>query len=330
MILPTFADVQAAAERLAGTAVRTPLLESSLLNERAGCRLLVKAEPLQKTGSFKFRGAYNALAALPSDQRARGVVAFSSGNHGQAVAAAARLFGVPATIVMPADAPAIKIAATRAQGAQVVTYDRWTESREAIGARIAEETGATLVKPYDEPLVIAGQGTMGLEVVEQAREAGVERLDRVIVPVSGGGMVAGIALALEETSPGTRVASAEPAGFEDLQRSLAAGTRVSNEPGGRTLCDALMAPMPGEITFPIAHRLLDGGHAVTDAEAKAAMAVAFHMLKLVVEPGGAVALAAVLSGKADCAGQTVAVVCSGGNVDPAVYAEALAEAPSPF
>lgn len=330
MTLPTFADVQTAAGRLAGAAVRTPLLESPLLNARAGCRILVKAECLQVTGSFKFRGAYNAVSALPEAQRARGVVAFSSGNHGQAVAAAARMYGVPATIVMPSDAPAIKIAATKAQGGRVVTYDRWTEDREAIGKAIAAETGATLVKPYDEPRVIAGQGTMAIELVEQARELGVAHIDHVIAPVSGGGMVSGIALAIEALSPDTRVASAEPAGFDDMARSLAAGTHVRNDPGGRTLSDALMAPTPGDITFPIAQRLLDRGYAVTDAEAKAAMAVAFHMLKLVVEPGGAVALASVLSGKVDCAGRTVVVIASGGNVDPAVFTEALAENASPF
>ena len=201
MTEPTFTDVTAAAARLAGTAVRTPVLESPLLNDRLGCRLLVKAEPLQRTGSFKFRGAYNALSALPAAQRAKGIVAFSSGNHGQAVAAAARLYGVPATIVMPSDAPAIKIASTQAQGARVVTYDRWTEDREAIGGAIAADTGATLVRPYDEPLVIAGQGTIGLELVEQAAEAGVDEIDQVLVPVSGGGMLAGIALALAERSP---------------------------------------------------------------------------------------------------------------------------------
>ncbi|GAA0591618.1 threonine/serine dehydratase [Caenispirillum bisanense] len=330
MTEPTFADIAAAADRLARTAVRTPLLESPLLNDRLGCRLLVKAEPLQRTGSFKFRGAYNAVSALPAAQRAKGIVAFSSGNHGQAVAAAARLYGVPATIVMPADAPAIKIASTKAQGARVVTYDRWTESREAIGAALAAETGATLVRPYDEPLVIAGQGTIGLELAEQAAEAGAAVVDQVLVPVSGGGMLAGIALALAERSPHTQVMAAEPEGFDDMARSLAADHHVSNTPGGSTQCDALMAATPGDITFPIARRLVAGGIAVSDAEARHAMAMAFHLLKLVVEPGGAVALAAVLSGKVPRDGRTIAVVCSGGNVDAAVFQQALEETPSPF
>ncbi|EKV31403.1 Threonine dehydratase, catabolic [Caenispirillum salinarum AK4] len=329
--LPTFTDVEAAAARLAGVAVRTPLLESPLLNERLDGRVLIKAEPLQRTGSFKFRGAYNALASVPEHQRRRGVVAFSSGNHGQGVAAAARLFDVPAVIVMPSDAPAIKIAATRAQKAEVVTYDRWTESREDIGARLCEDMGATLVKPFDEPAVIAGQGTMGLEIAVQAAEAGAHRIDRLIAPFSGGGMLAGLSLALERLSPHTVISSAEPEGFDDMARSLATGERLRNQdPAARSLCDALMAPMPGELTFPIIRPRADRGFAVSDAEAKAAMAFAFHALKLVVEPGGAVALAAVLSGKVDCRGRTTVVVCSGGNVDPAVYAEALAEGPLPF
>lgn len=328
---PTFTDVEAAGARLAGVAVRTPLLESPLLNERLGGRVLVKAETLQRTGSFKFRGAYNALSCLQEEARARGVVAFSSGNHAQAVAAAAKLFGVPATIVMPADAPAIKIAATRAHGARVVTYDRWTENREEIGAAIAAETGASLVKPFDDPAVIAGQGSMGLEIVAQAAELGVSHLDRVIAPTSGGGMLAGLALALEHLSPRTALSAAEPAAFDDLARSLDAGERLRNtDPDARSLCDALLSPATGDITFPIMQRRVDCGYAVTDAEAKAAMAIAFHMLKLVVEPGGAVALGAVLSGKLELAGRTVCVVCSGGNVDPAVYAEALAETDSPF
>lgn len=330
MTEPTFTDVTAAAARLAGTAVRTPLLESPLLNDRLGCRLLVKAEPLQRTGSFKFRGAYNALSALPAAQRAKGIVAFSSGNHGQAVAAAARLYGVPATIVMPSDAPAIKIASTQAQGARVVTYDRWTEDREAIGGAIAADTGATLVRPYDEPLVIAGQGTIGLELADQAAEAGVDKIDQVLVPVSGGGMLAGIALALAERSPQTQLFAVEPEGFDDMGRSLAADTHVANTPGGVTQCDALMAATPGDITFPIIRRLVAGGVAVSDAEARHAMAMAFHMLRLVVEPGGAVALAAVLSGKVARDGRTLAVVCSGGNVDAAIFRQALEETPSPF
>lgn len=330
-LLPTFTDIELAATRLAGVAVRTPLLESPLLNERLGGRVLIKAEPLQRTGSFKFRGAYNALASLPDEQRRRGVVAFSSGNHGQGVAAAARLFDVPAVIVMPSDAPAIKIAATKAHRAEVVTYDRWTESREEIGARLCEDMGATLVKPFDDPRVIAGQGTMGLEIAVQAAEAGAGRIDRLIAPFSGGGMLAGLALALARLCPDTLVSPAEPEGFDDMTRSLVAGERLRNQnPDARSLCDALMAPMPGELTFPIIQPRADRGYAVSDKEAKAAMAFAFHALKLVVEPGGAVALAAVLSGKVDCRDRTTVVVCSGGNVDPAIHAQALAEAPLPF
>lgn len=329
-LAPAIADIEAAAARLAGVAVRTPLLENALLNDRLGGRLLVKAEPLQKTGSFKFRGAYNAVAALPETARSRGVVAFSSGNHGQAVAAAGRLFGVPATVVMPADAPAIKIAATRAFGARVITYDRWTENREEIGAAIAAETGAVLVRPYDEPMVIAGQGTMGLEIAEQAAELDVARLDQVIAPVSGGGMLAGLALALEARSPATAVTAAEPEGFDDMTRSLAAGARLSNAPGRTSFCDALLAPTPGEITFPVLAPRASGGVVATEAEVKAAMALAFHLFKLVVEPGGAVALAAVLAGKVETAGRTICVVCSGGNTDPAIHAEAVAASPLPF
>jgi threonine dehydratase len=323
--LPTFADVEAAAGRLAGHAVVTPLLESLLLNDRFGGRLLVKAEVLQRTGSFKFRGAFNRISLIPQDERSRGVVAFSSGNHAQGVAAAARLLGIPATIVMPLDAPAIKVSNTRGWGAKVVLYDRWKEDREAIGARISAETGATLVRPYDDPQIMAGQGTIGLELAEQADAAGAG-IDAVLAPCGGGGMIGGIALAIAARSPGTMVYAVEPAGFDDTARSLAAGERLSNDPGASSFCDALLAPMPGELTFAVNSTRLAGGFAVTDAEVAAAMAVARDHFKLVVEPGGAVALAAVLTGKIPCEGKTVAVVCSGGNVDPEVYAQALTSA----
>jgi threonine dehydratase len=320
---PNVADVREAAERLAGRIVTTPLLEAPLLNRRLGLRLLVKAECLQRTGSFKFRGAMNAILCLDERQRRAGVVAYSSGNHAQGVAAAAQLLGVPATIVMPADAPAIKVANTRAYGAEIVLYDRWRESREAIGSRLAAERGARLVPPYDDARVIAGQGTAGLEIAAQARALGVA-LDALIVPASGGGLVTGCALALSGESPATAVYSAEPETVDDWRRSLAAGTRLANDPAARSICDALLAPMPGEITFALGRRLLAGGLAVSDAEALRAIAVAFADLKLVVEPGGATALAAVLGGKLEARHRTVAVIASGGNVDREVFIKALA------
>ncbi|MGO8919090.1 MAG: threonine/serine dehydratase [Stellaceae bacterium] len=321
--LPGIADLRAAAGRLAGRAVLTPLLEAPLLSARLGLRLLVKAETLQRTGSFKFRGAMNALLQLDERQRRAGVVAYSSGNHAQGVAAAAQLLGIPAIIVMPADAPAIKVANTRGYGAEVVLYDRWGESREAIGARLAAERGASLVPPYDDACVIAGQGTVGLEIAAQAAALGAT-LDALVVPASGGGLVAGCALALAADSPGTRIYSAEPEAADDLRRSLAAGERLANDPASRSICDALLAPMPGEITFAIHRRLLAGGLAASDAEILHAMAIAFAELKLVVEPGGAAALAAVLAGRLDAKGKTVAVVASGGNVDRETFARALA------
>jgi len=320
---PDIEDIRAASRRLEGRAVVTPLLESPLLNARLGGRLLVKAESLQRTGSFKFRGAYNTLAQLDAAQRRGGVVAYSSGNHAQGVAAAAQLLGMPALIVMPADAPAIKVANTRGYGAEVVLYDRYRESREEIGRRIAAARGAALVPPFDDPRVIAGQGTAGLEIAAQAKALGA-RLDAVIIPCSGGGLAAGCALALAAECPGVAVYTAEPVGFDDMRRSLAAGERVANDPGARSICDALLAPMPGEVTFPINRRLLAAGVAVSDDEVFAAMATAFGELKLVVEPGGAAALAAALSGKIDVKQRTVAVIASGGNVDPAIFARAFA------
>jgi threonine dehydratase len=323
--LPGFADVQTAAARLAGKAVATPLLESPMLNARLGGRLLVKAEPLQRTGSFKFRGAYNALSQLPPAARARGVVAYSSGNHAQGVAAAAQMLGMPAVIVMPSDAPSIKIANTKGYGADVVLYDRWGESREEVAARIAAERGAEIIPPFDDARIIAGQGTVGLEIAAQAAAVGA-RLDAAIVPVSGGGLIAGCALALTHEVPEIAIHSAEPVAFDDHRRSLADGTRQRNAPGGKSFCDALLAPMPGELTFPINKRLLRGGFAVDDDAVADAMAVAFDIFKLVVEPGGAVALAAVLSAAIEIKGKTVAVVASGGNVDRGTFADALRRA----
>ncbi|MEZ5933818.1 MAG: threonine/serine dehydratase [Alphaproteobacteria bacterium] len=320
--LPSFADVEAAAARLDGIARRTPLLESDLLNERVGGRLLVKAEPLQRTGSFKFRGAYNAISRMIERDGRRPVVAFSSGNHAQGVALAAKLLGVPATICMPSDAPAIKQRNTRAYGAELRLLDRYRDNREEIGAEIARTTGAALIRPYDDPDVIAGQGTAGLEIEAQAAEAGAD-LDAVLVCCGGGGLTAGCALALKEGNPERPIYTVEPEAYDDTRRSLEAGERRGVEPGTPTLCDALLAPMPGELTFAVNRSRIAKGLVVSDEEALEAMAVAFETLKLVIEPGGAVALAAALSGRIATAGRTLAVMASGGNVDPAVFARAL-------
>jgi threonine dehydratase len=316
--LPELADVEAAALRLRGVVRRTPLLESDALNELVGGRLLCKAECLQRTGSFKLRGAYNTISQLEGQP----VVAWSSGNHAQGVAAAARLLGVPATIVMPADAPAIKIANTRALGAKIRLYDRQREVREEIGAEIAQRTGAAVVRPYDDPRIIAGQGTAGLEAAAQLRAQGTA-VDAALLPCGGGGLIAGCSIALAAAFPEAAIYAVEPQGFDDTARSLAAGERVANAPGGQSFCDALLAPMPGELTFALHRRYLAGGLAVSDAEVRRAMAAAFSHLKVVVEPGGAVALAAVLSGCFDARGRTVLVVLSGGNVDAGLFAEVL-------
>lgn len=322
---PSYADLEAAANRLAPYAVCTPLLESPALNEAAGGRVLLKAETLQRTGSFKFRGAFNFVSQLDTDQQHRGVVAYSSGNHAQGVAAAAALLKTPATIVMPADAPAIKLDNTRALGATVVTYDRQREVREEIAARLAEENGAILVPPYDHPWTIAGQGTVGLEIAAQAANIGVAP-DAVIVCCGGGGLTAGIATAFAEAAPKTEIFTAEPVGFDDTARSLSAGTRLANEPGARSICDALLAPEPGALTFSINQRLVTGGVAVSDDDVRQAMIFAWQKLKLVVEPGGAVALAAALTGAVDCQDRTVAVVLSGANVDAELYCQIVLEA----
>lgn len=320
---PDVDDVRAAARRLGGKAIGTPLLSSPQIDAELGARLLLKAECLQRTGSFKFRGAYNALAQLAPAKRRAGVVAYSSGNHAQGVAAAAAMLEMPATIVMPSDAPAIKIANTRFYGADIVTYDRYRESREDIARRIAGERGAELLPPYDDARIIAGQGTVGLEITEEAQRRGLA-VDLAIAPCSGGGLVTGCALGLAARQSGVVVYAAEPAGLDDMRRSLANGARVANDPSARSICDALLAPMPGEITFALAQRLLAGSIAVTDDEVRAAMATAFSAYKIVLEPGGAAALAAVLSGKLAVQGKTVAIIASGGNVDPAVFASALA------
>jgi threo-3-hydroxy-L-aspartate ammonia-lyase len=314
----TIADVEAAARRLAGVAVVTPVLESEALNDRAGVRLLVKAEPLQRTGSFKFRGAFNKIAALPPEERQSGVLAFSSGNHAQAVALAARLLETSATIVMPADAPALKLTATRNYGAEVVTYDRYREDREEIGGRIARERGLALVRPFDDLEVIAGQGTAALELIGDA-----PGLDLLLAPVSGGGLIAGCATAAKTLCPGARVIGVEPQAGDDYARSLAAGRRVSiGIPD--TIADALRLTTPGELTFAINQSLLDAVVTVSDAELIVAMRFAFERLKLVVEPGGAAALAALLAHRVELTGNSrVGVILSGGNVDPDTFAGLL-------
>ncbi|HEX2147255.1 MAG TPA: threonine/serine dehydratase [Pseudorhizobium sp.] len=318
--------IEAARDRLAGRVRRTPLLSSPFLDELAGRRVLVKAECLQHTGSFKFRGAWSAVSGLDSQLRARGVIAFSSGNHAQGVALAAKLHDIPCVIVMPSDAPRIKIENTRAYGAEVVLYDRAAEDRDAIGARISTERGLTLIRPFDEPLVIAGQGTAGLEIAEQAADEGVANAD-VLVPTGGGGFASGIALALEGKASGLRVRTCEPVGFDDVARSIASGKIERNAMQSGSICDAIVTPQPGNLTFPILSRLCGPGIVVTDEEALRAVALAFQRLKIVVEPGGAVALAAALfHGKT--LGQTVIAVVSGGNIDSGMFAEALARHPN--
>ena len=316
-MIPTFEDVKAAAARIAPHAVRTPLVESPALNAATGGRIFLKLENLQRTGSFKFRGACNRLAMIPQDARVNGVVAFSSGNHAQGVAAAAQLFGMPAVIVMPADAPPPKIEGTRRYGATIVSYDRLRDDREAIAARICAERQAVLVKPFDDAGIIAGQGTAGLEIAEDAARFGV-RLDEVLAPCSGGGLVSGVALGLKGSGVAARVHSVEPENFDGMKRSLAAGERVTAPGGALSIADALMSPFAGEIVFELARGLLAPGIAVSDAELQDAMAFAARELKLLVEPGGAAALAAVLAGKVDVRDRAVALVLSGGNADFAV------------
>jgi len=318
----TLADIEAAAQRIAGVAVETPLIESPALNERLGARVLIKLETLQRVGAFKFRGAYNRLVQLDAPARRRGVVAFSSGNHAQGVALAARLLGVAALIVMPSDAPEVKVAATLGYGAEVRRYDRLTESREAIAAAIAAERGATVVPAFDDPHIIAGQGTVGLELARQAAATGAQ-LDLALAPVSGGGLLAGLSIALKAHAPGVEIWGVEPAGFDDLRQSLEVGRRTAITPPGRSLCDALESPAPGELTFPILQRHLAGAVAVTDQEVAEAMRYAFGALKLVVEPGGAAGLAALLAGRVEVTDRTVGLVLSGGNVDPELFARVI-------
>jgi threonine dehydratase len=319
----TPADVDSAARVLLPYAVRTPLLSSPALDALTGGRIFLKPEVLQRTGSFKFRGAFNKLSSIPEGARGGGVVAFSSGNHAQGVAAAAQILGMPATIVMPADAPRSKRERTRAYGAEVVLYDRDRDDREAIANGIAGKLGATLVRPYDDPMVIAGQGTVGREIAEDLAAAGVTP-DIVVVPAGGGGLVAGIATAIKARAPQAAILCAEPEGFDDHARSLRAGAREPHPTGGHTICDALMSLIPGVLTFSINQRLLSEGVTASDAEVGAAVGFAFRELKLVVEPGGAIALAALLAGHIDARGKCAVIVLSGGNVDPEMHARLVA------
>ena len=314
--------IRAAAKRLEGHARRTPLLNSSFLDEIAGRRLWIKPECLQHTGSFKFRGGWSAVSALDADARTRGVIAFSSGNHAQGVALAAKSHGVPAVIVMPSDCPKLKINNTRAYGAEVVLYDRVNESREEIGKARSEERGLTLIRPYDEPQVIAGQGTCGLEIAEDANRMGIKDAD-VIVCCGGGGLTSGIALALEADAPSLRVRPAEPEGFDDVARSLRSGGIERNNQLAGSICDAIISPQPGDITWPILQRLVGPGLVISDDEALQAMAHAFNRLKVVAEPGGAAALAAALFRADEIEGDDVILTVSGGNVDPDMFARAL-------
>ena len=327
LLLPNFADVEAAQKRIAGRVPVTPALESEALNCRLGRRVLIKPECLQITGSFKIRGAYNRLAQLDVQERARGVVAFSSGNHAQGVARAARWLGVKASLIVPADAPKGKIAGAAADGADIILYDRLTEDREALAAQISARTGAIIVPSFDDPHIIAGQGTAGAELAAQATEKGLT-LEAVYCCVGGGGLIAGLNLALAALSPQTRVYGAEPAGHDDHARSLAAGERLGNPPGTRSICDALLSERPGALTFVINRQHLAGVCVVSDEEVERAMAAAFADLKLVVEPGGAAALAAALQVarlmEPDMrAGRAIGVLLTGGNVDANQFAAAL-------
>lgn len=320
----SFEGVKDAARQIAGVAIRTPLLESQALNARLGGRVLIKAETLQVAGAFKFRGAYNRISRLTEEEKARGVVAYSSGNHAQAVAAAARLMGTSAIIVMPKDSPRVKVEGVIAFGGEVRSYDRYSESREAIGEEIARTRGSVLVRPFDDPFIIEGQGTTGLEIAEDAEVLlKGEPLDQLLCGASGGGLIAGINLSMAALLPHTRVIGVEPEAYNDTSLSLAAGERLTHAPVAQpTICDALMTDRPGELTFPINQRL-SGVETVSDMEVAEAVRYAFRTLKLVVEPGGAVSLAALLTGKVEARGMTTAIVLSGGNVDPSLFSEII-------
>ncbi|HSD70838.1 MAG TPA: threonine/serine dehydratase [Woeseiaceae bacterium] len=323
----TVADIESAAERLEGIAVRTPLIYSSVLDDLAGGRVFLKPESLQVTGSFKIRGAYNLMSRLTPAQKRNGVVAWSSGNHAQGVAAAGSMLGIATKIVMPRDAPAAKIENTRRLGGEPVLYDRYTGNREDIAREIAAKQGSELVPSYDHPHIVAGQGTVGLELIDQCVEQGTAA-DKVLICCGGGGLSSGSAIAIKARSPGTAVHTVEPAGFDDTARSLLSGKRERNDPSARSICDALQTETPGELTFCYLQKLAAAGLVVSDDEVKAAMRFAFRHLKLVVEPGGAAALAAVLSGKITTKDRTTVVVLSGGNVDTQLFAAIQGEDPA--
>jgi threonine dehydratase len=320
--IPTADDVLAARQRITPHIIRTPMLRNAELDQRSGGTILIKPEVLQRTGAFKLRGATNALRCLTAEQLQRGVVTYSSGNHGQAIACAAQSLGIAATIVMPSDAPAIKRDSTARWGAKIIAYDRGRENREAIAQEIVSRTGATLIPPYEHADVIAGQGTLALELADDAKAAG-RRLDALLVCTGGGGLIAGCALALSSASPATQIYAVEPAGWDDTARSLKSGQREKNDAQGSTFCDALLTPTPGRLTFSINRQFLAGGFAVTDPQVITAMKFAAAACKLVLEPGGAVALAALLAGIFDARGLTVGVVLSGGNIDLADFARVL-------
>jgi threonine dehydratase len=323
MTIPTIADIARARDRIAGEAVRTPLLFSPFLSERLSARVYLKPESLQRTGSFKFRGAYNALSALPPETRARGVVAISSGNHAQGVAEAARLFGVPATILMPTDAPRLKRMRTERSGARVVDFDRATEDREVVAARAGSELGGAFIHPFDDPFVIAGQGTVGLEIADDASALGIAP-EIVMVPASGGGLTAGVTLAVTDRFPGVAVYAAEPEGFDDYARSLKAGSPQRNSKSTGSISDALLVPEPGRIGWEINRTRLAGAVVASDPETLVAVGLAFDELRLVVEPGGAVGLAALLAGRLEIAGRTIVIVLSGGNIADDMLAAGIA------
>ncbi len=323
VVLPTFADIEAAAARVAPFAYKTPLVENADLNRQLGARVLLKLETLQRTGSFKFRGALSRIAKIPPAERGKGVVAFSSGNHAQGVAAAAALFEVPALIVMPKDAPRAKLEGTRAYGAEIVFYDRTKDDREAIALALCEERGATLVRPFDDPDVVAGQGTVGLEIVHDAAMRGVA-LDAVLAPCSGGGLISGIALAFSVLSPATRIVSVELENYDGMRRSLAAGARTAAPGGAPSIADGLMAPIPGEIPFALARRYLADALTVSDSELLNSVAYTARTLKLCVEASGAAGLAALISGRYAAGGKAVAVVLTGANGDFSAIVEACA------
>jgi len=326
--IPDYQDVLNAAERIEHVVYNTPLLQNQQLNKKTGANVFIKPECLQRTGSFKFRGAYNAISMIENNRKKNGVVACSSGNHAQGVAEAARLLGINATIVMPDDSPVIKLERTRRSGAQVVTYHRENDDRDAIALNICEDTGATYIHPFNNPHVIAGQGTTGLEIARQLREHeagnGVQ-LNRALVCTGGGGLTSGLALALDYNFENIKIHSVEPEGFDDYSRSLSVGQRVENSNRSGSICDALLTESPGKIGFRINRGLLANGLVVSDQEALNAVKFAFHELKLVVEPGGAVALAALLNSDKKWSGESIVCIISGGNIDPQMMARALAE-----